>query len=142
MDDSNKGLSFTPYATIQTTKINTDVFKFSSPKDVSYPVAPLVSAKLYTPEGGQLTLKIRAALYMNSEILDAPVVEPPEEDIKNGVLNIYYDYDFSEETPETCNMWYIELDYISPTVKNIKKIISYMKNLDPETSRGTSTEIP
>lgn len=139
MCDSTKELSFTPYPTIQTTKINTEVFTFLQPSQVTYPVAPLVSAKFYTPEGGPLTLKVRATLYMNSEIPDAPFVEPPTE--KDGVLTINYDYNFSMETPETCDVWYVELDYTSETVGNIKTVISYMVNLDPETSRGTTTEV-
>jgi hypothetical protein len=140
MCDSTKELPFTPYPTIQTTKINTLPFTFLEPGEVNYPVAPLVSAKLYTPKGGQLTLKVRATVYMNSEIPDAPVVEPP---VENGtVLTINYDYDFSMETPETCDVWYVELDYTSPTVGNINKIESFMVNLDPETSRGTSVYVP
>jgi len=102
-------------------------------------VAPLVSAKFYTPKGGPLTLKVRATVYMNSEIPDAPVVEPPVE--KDGVLTINYDYDFSMDTPETCDVWYVELDYTSTTVGDITTIMSYMVNLDPETSRGTETSV-
>jgi hypothetical protein len=139
MCDSTKELSFTPYPTVQTTKINTLPFTFLEPSEVNYPVAPLVSAKFYTPKGGVLTLKVRATVYMNSEIPDAPVVEPPVE--KDGVLTINYDYDFSMETPETCDVWYVELDYTSPTVGDIKTIMSYMVNLDPETSRGTTTQV-
>jgi hypothetical protein len=128
-----------PYPTIQTTKINTEVFTFLDPKNVDYPVAPLVSAKFYTPEGGTLTLKVRATLYINSENPDAPLVETPKED--GNVLTINYDYDFSMETPETCDVWYVELDYTSPTVADIKTIMSYMINLDPEGSRGTETTV-
>lgn len=139
MCDSTKPLPFDPYPTIQTTKVNSEVFTFSSPETIVYPVAPLISAKFYTPKGGPLTLKIRATLYINSEVPDAPVVEPP---IENGtVLTLNYDYDFSEETPETCDVWYVELDYTSDTVKNITTITSFMINLDPETSRGTSTGV-
>ena len=128
------------FTVIQNTKINTQVFTFTSPETVTYPVAPLVSAKFYTPEGGVLTLKIRATLYMNSEIPDAPIVETPTE---NGtVLTMNYDYDFSEETPETCDVWYVEVDYTSKTVGDITKIESFMINLDPETSRGTTTNLP
>lgn len=127
------------FTVIQNTKINTEVFTFLSPETVTYPVAPLVSAKFYTPEGGPLTLKIRATLYMNSEIPDAPIVETPTE---NGtVLTMNYDYDFSEETPETCDVWYVEVDYTSDTVANITNVMSYMVNLDPETSRGTETGV-
>lgn len=129
-----------PYPTIQTTKINTEVFTFKQPEHVKYPVAPLVSAKFYTPDGGPLTLKVRATLYINSKNPDAPLVETPKEE--DGVLTINYDYDFSMETPETCDVWYVELDYTSPTVGDITKIKSFMINLDPETSRGTSTDVP
>lgn len=123
---------------LQNTKINTQVFTFSNPETVNYPVAPLVSAKFYTPNG-ILTLKIRATLYMNSEIPDAPIVETPTE---NGtVLTMNYDYDFSEETPETCDVWYVEVDYTSDTVGTITTVESFMINLDPETSRGTVTGV-
>jgi len=127
------------FTVIQNTRINGEPFIFQSPETVTYPVAPLVSAKFYTPEGGELTLKIRATLYMNSEVTEAPIVETPTE---NGtVLTMNYDYDFSEETPETCDVWYVEVDYTSPTVGDIKTIMSYMINLDPEGSRGTETTV-
>ena len=127
------------FKVIQNTRINTQVFTFSDPDTVIYPVAPLVSAKFYTPEGGVLTLKIRATLYMNSEIHEAPIVESPTE---NGtVLTMNYDYDFSEETPETCDVWYVEVDYSSDNVANITTIESFMINLDPEASRGTETGV-
>ena len=129
-----------PYPTIQTTKINTEPFIFKHIKNIKHPVAPLVSAKFHTPKDGPLTLKVRATLYINSKNPDAPLVETPKE--KGNVLTINYDYDFSMETPESCDVWYIELDYTSPTVGNITKIKSFMINLDPETSRGTSTDVP
>jgi hypothetical protein len=128
-----------PYPTIQTTRINTEAFTFKDPKNVNYPVSPLVTAKFYTPEGGPLTLKVRATLYINSKNTEAPLVEFPKE--KGKVLRINYDYDFSMETPETCDVWYVELDYTSPTVGNIKKVRSFMINLDPETSRGTEVGV-
>jgi hypothetical protein len=53
-----------------------------------------------------------------------------------------YDYNFSEETPETCDVYYIEVDYISDTVANITEIKSFMINLDPEGSRGTTLMVP
>ena len=128
------------FTVIQNTKINTQVFTFSSPATVTYPVAPLVSAKFYTPEGGALTLKIRATLYMNSEDTVAPTVQTPIE--SGNVLTMNYDYNFSEETPETCDVYYIEVDYISDTVANITEIKSFMINLDPEGSRGTTLMVP
>jgi len=129
----------TPYPTIQTTKINGEPFIFAQPENVTYPVAPLVTAKFYTPEGGPLTLKVRATLYINSENPDAPLVETPAEN--GSVLTINYDYDFSMDTPETCDVWYVELDYTSDTVGDITTVMSYMVNLDPETSRGTTTTV-
>jgi len=128
------------FTVIQNTKINTQVFTFTSPATVTYPVAPLVSAKFYTPEGGALTLKIRATLYMNSEDTVAPTIQTPIE--SGNVLTMNYDYNFSEETPETCDVYYIEVDYISDTVANITEIKSFMINLDPEGSRGTTLMVP
>ena len=128
------------FTVIQNTKINTTPFTFTSPATVAYPVAPLVSAKFYTPEGGALTLKIRATLYMNSEDTVAPTVQTPIE--SGNVLTMNYDYNFSEETPETCDVYYIEVDYISDTVANITEIKSFMINLDPEGSRGTTLMVP
>ncbi|WP_268848944.1 hypothetical protein [Flavobacterium aestivum] len=128
------------FKVIQNTKINTEPFTFLSPNTVTYPVAPLVSAKFYTPEGGSLTLKIRATLYINSDDPVAPTVETPTE--KGTVLTMKYDYNFSEVTPETCDVWYVEVDYTSDTVSDINKIESFMINLDPETSRGTTTNLP
>ena len=128
------------FTVIQNTKINTTPFTFTSPATVTYPVAPLVSAKFYTPEGGALTLKIRATLYMNSEDTVAPTVQTPIE--SGNVLTMNYDYNFSEETPETCDVYYIKVDYISDTVANITEIKSFMINLDPEGSRGTTLMVP
>ena len=128
------------FTVIQNTKINTTPFTFTSPATVTYPVAPLVSAKFYTPEGGDLTLKIRATLYMNSEDTVAPTVQTPIE--SGNVLTMNYDYNFSEEIPETCDVYYIEVDYISDTVANITEIKSFMINLDPEGSRGTTLMVP
>ena len=128
------------FTVIQNTKNNTTPFTFTSPATVTYPVAPLVSAKFYTPEGGALTLKIRATLYMNSEDTVAPTVQTPIE--SGNVLTMNYDYNFSEETPETCDVYYIEVDYISDTVANITEIKSFMINLDPEGSRGTTLMVP
>ena len=126
------------FTIIQNTKINTQVFTFLSPETVTYPVAPLVSAKFYSPNG-VLTLKIRATLYMNSDDTVPPTVQETTE--SGNVLTMNYDYDFSEVTPETCDIYYIEVDYTSETVENITTIESFMINLDPETSRGTVIEV-
>jgi|TARA_R110000851_G_scaffold309336_1_gene468749 hypothetical protein len=125
---------------VQNTKINTDVFTFKNPETVTYPVAPLISAKLFTPVGGVLTLKIRATLYINSDDAAPPTINIPTED--GTILTLIYSYDFSEVTPESCDVWYVEVDYSSETVGKINKIESFMKDVDPETSRGTSTVLP
>ncbi|MDQ6470384.1 hypothetical protein RB619_07005 [Flavobacterium sp. LHD-80] len=128
------------YTVLQNSRINTGAFIFSHPETVIYPVSPLVSAKFYTPEGGALTLKIRATLYINSEDPANPTVEEPTEE--NNTLTLFFDYNFSEETPESCDVWYVEVDYTSDTVGEITEIISYLKDIDPETSRGTKTNVP
>ena len=127
------------FKVIQNTKINTQVFTFTSPETVTYPVAPLVSAKFYTPAGGALTLKIRATLYINSDDKTPPFVANVVE--KANTLTVNYDFDFSEVTPTSCDVYYIEIDYTSATVKKIKNVMAYMINLDPISSRGTETEV-
>jgi hypothetical protein len=77
---------------------------------------------------------------MNSEDTVAPTIQTPIE--SGNVLTMNYDYNFSEETPETCDVYYIEVDYISDTVANITEIKSFMINLDPEGSRGTTLMVP
>lgn len=127
------------FTVLQNTKINTGDFIFSNPETVTYPVPPLVSAKFYLPKGGPLTLKIRATLYINSEDPNNPTVEEPEE--IGSALRMFFDYNFSEETPESCDVWYVEVDYTSETVSDITEVISFLKDIDPETSRGTETKV-
>ena len=122
------------FKVLQNSKINTGDFIFSNPETVIYPVTPLISASFYSPNG-VLTLKIRATLYINSEDQNNPTVEEPTE--LDNTLQMYFDYDFSEETPESCNVWYVEVDYTSETVGDLIEVVSYLKDLDPETSRGT-----
>jgi hypothetical protein len=133
---------------IQKTKINTGDFVFSNPEAVSIPVAPLVSAKFYPPVGEALALKIRTTLYINSDETNEPTIEEPT--IVDNILHLYYDCDFSNKTPETCDVWYVELDYTSTTVNvgSITQIVSFLRDTnhsntnelgDPPTSRGTET---
>jgi len=128
------------FTVLQNTKINGEPFTFANPETVTYPVPPLVSSKFYTTADGVRTLKIRATLYINSEDNDHPTVEEPKE--INNTLQLFFDYNFSEETPESCDVWYIEVDYTSDTVNNLTETISFLKDIDPETSRGTRTELP
>lgn len=125
---------------IQTTQINQVPFVISDSKEVNYPVAPLVSTKLFTPAGGVATLKIRATLYIDAADTELPWVEQDPEVIDNS-LQLYFDYNYKEETPISLNAWYIELDFTSPTVGEITSITSFLKDIDPETSRGTTTGV-
>jgi hypothetical protein len=127
------------FTILQNTMINTLDFVFHSPGTVTYPVAPLISTKFYSPNG-VLTLKIRATLYINAKDKNEPWLETPTE--LGNSLQLYYDYDFSEETPESCDVWYIEIDYTSPTLGNITEVVSFLRDIDPETSRGTTTHLP
>jgi len=126
------------FKVLQNSKINSGDFIFSNPETVIYPVTPLVSASFYSPDG-VLTLKIRATLYINSEDQENPVVEEPTE--LDNTLQLYFDYDFSEETPESCNVWYVEVDYTSETVGDLIEVVSYLKDLDPETSPKTKIKL-
>ena len=126
------------FKVLQNSKINTGDFIFSNPETVIYPVTPLISASFYSPND-ILTLKIRATLYINSEDQNNPTVEEPTE--LDNTLQMYFDYDFSEETPESCNVWYVEVDYTSETVGDLIEVVSYLKDLDPETSKGTKTKV-
>lgn len=132
---------------IQNTKINSKDFTFLDPADVTYPVAPLVSTNLLPPVGGVFTLKIRATLYINTDINKEPKIKSVVE--KDNILTIIYKHSFSESTPETCDIWYIEVDYTSNTAKDITQVISFLQGSkkeeggelgDPPTSRGTKTD--
>lgn len=125
---------------IQTTQINQNPFVILNSEEVNYPVAPLVSAKLYTSADGIETLKIRTTLYIDAADTELPWVEQNPEVIDNS-LQMYFDYNYKEETPVSLNVWYIELDYTSATVGEITSITSFLKDIDPETSRGTVTDI-
>ncbi|MGQ7946511.1 hypothetical protein [Flavobacterium sp. WC2509] len=134
------------FKVIQTTKINTQEFTFLEPDNVNYPVSPAASTKYYTPIGGSLTLKVRATLYINSEESIAPTIKSVKE--KDGVLKIKFNSNLTKKTPETCDVWYVELDYTSETVADITKVITYLidnsredgENDDPPVSRGTRTD--
>lgn len=126
------------FKVLQNSKINTGDFIFSNSETVIYPVTPLISSSFYSPND-VLTLKIRATLYINSEDQNNPTVEEPTE--LDNTLQMYFDYDFSEETPESCNVWYVEVDYTSETVGDLIEVVSYLKDLDPETSKRTKVLI-
>lgn len=123
---------------IQITRINTLDFEFLDKDNLTFPVPPLASAKLYDNKEVK-TLKICATLYINSKDSQNPVVGTLTE--HDDTVEIYFDYDWDESTPNTYDVWYVEIDYTSDTVENIKTVMSYLRNIDPITSRGTETGV-
>lgn len=140
---------------IQITKINTGDFVFNNTEDLGLPVAPLVSTK-FLPENPDI-LKIRATLYINSEENDVPTISEPIVD--GSTLSVYFNSNFSLNTPATSNVWYVEVDYTSnpndAPAGSIKNVVSYLVDTNsssgkqlgggledgPPTSRGTQTGV-
>lgn len=123
---------------VQITRINTEDFIFSDKSNLTFPIPPLASAQRYRNQG-VLTLKICATVYINSKDSQNPVVGTLIENDNN--VEIYFDYDWDESSPDTYDVWYVEVDYISDTINNITSVKSYLRNIDPETSRGTTTQV-
>lgn len=149
MTDSTKLSKKNDYQPVQVTQVSKGIdFKFNDPDNVTYPVAPLVSANFFTSKTGEKTLKIRATLYINTDSDHEPIVKEPKE--KGNQLIIKFKHSFSTTTPETCDVWYVELDYTSATIDNITQVISYLQDNKkgddcelgdpPPTSRGTKTD--
>jgi hypothetical protein len=132
-------LESTRYKVVQNTRINTKEFTFEDTNHLQHPLPPLVSVESYISAGGLPTLKIRATLYINSEFTQNPIVSVPT--LKGTTLEIYFDYDYTEDTPETCDVWYVEINYYSTDVTQIETVIAYLRNVDPETSRGTEVNV-
>lgn len=129
-----------PLKVVQISQINQVPFIISNTNEVSYPLSPLVSANLFTPANGDQILKIRVTLYIDAADKELPWVEPNPEEIDNS-LQLYFDYNYQEEKPVSLNVWYMELDYSSDNLTEITSITSYLKDIDPETSKGTTTKI-
>ena len=123
---------------IQISQINQVPFVISNSEDVAYPLSPLVSTTL--SPGGVATLKIRVTLYIDSADKELPWVEQNPKVIENS-LQLYFDYNYQEEKAVSLNVWYMELDYILLAGEQITSVTSYLKDIDPETSRGTETKI-
>jgi hypothetical protein len=135
---------------VQITKINGDDFKFTDIENLTLPIPPLASVNFYENEEEEKTLKICATLYINSKESKAPSFGSLTQN-KNGTAEIYFDYIWDRYSPETYDVWYIEIDYTSKTVGNITEVTSYLQYTvppldggvgeDPKTSRGTKTSV-
>jgi hypothetical protein len=125
---------------IQNTQVNQIPFTLVHSDEVTYPISPLASVKLITPTDGAPFLSIRVTLYIDSSVTESPRVQPNPAVIDNS-LQLYFDYNYTEETPKSLNAWYLELEYASPVVKEITSVTSYLKDIDPETSKGTTTKV-
>ncbi|WP_281230917.1 hypothetical protein [Flavobacterium gelatinilyticum] len=126
------------FTVVQQNKINTEPFGFLDGVNLDNPVPPLVSTKTYDRFGVK-TLKISAILYVNYKDAQNPYIGKLNE--VDGRLEINYCYDFSEIKPLAYDVWYIEIDYTSAGVENIKEVVSFLQDIDPITSRGTETAV-
>lgn len=129
-----------PFEIIQNTQINQIPFTLLHSNEVTYPISPLASVKLISPNDGAPFLSIRVTLYIDSAVTESPRVQPKPEVIDNS-LQLYFDYNYTEEIPKSLNAWYIELEYTSPAAKQITSVTSFLKDIDPETSKGTTTKV-
>ncbi|MEL1242160.1 hypothetical protein [Flavobacterium flavipallidum] len=129
-----------PLNVIQISQINQEPFVITNSDDSIYPLSPQVSTTLLTSTNGEEILKIRVTLYIDAADKQLPWVEPNPEEIENS-LQLYFDYNYQEEKPVSLNVWYMELDYTSDTLTEITSITSFLKDIDPETSKGTKTQV-
>ena len=121
---------------VQNTQINQNPFFIVNSSEIDYPISPLVSAEFINAN----TFSIRATLYIDSADNALPNVEENPIVIDNS-LQLYFDYNFQEEIPQSLNVWYLELDYALSEGEQITSITSFLKNIDPETSRGTVVDV-
>jgi len=120
----------------QCSLINIEPFYIKDTKALGFPMAPLVSVFGYSDDGIK-KIKIRTVLFIDSND-QKPVLGFTVEEI-NNVLFVTSDYDFVEDSPKSFSCYYVELDYTSETVADLVMVTSYLVDLDPKTSRGTST---
>lgn len=121
---------------IQITQINQTPFTIVNSQSIDYPISPLVAAVFINAN----TLRIRVTLYIDSADKELPWVEPNPVIIDNS-LQLYFDYNYQEEIPTSLNVWYMELNYVLSEGEQITSITSFLKDIDPETSRGTKTQV-
>jgi hypothetical protein len=121
---------------VQVSKINLEnSFIFNEDKSVGFPMEPLISTEVIDCN----ILKVRIAVFIDKDNEMDPYVEVISE--TDDTLNISIKYNYKEEKPLEYNCYYLEIDYTSDSVTNIKKINSKLIDIDPRTSRGTVTEV-
>lgn len=126
------------YSILQITKLNTIPLIFSSTKNLSYPMPPLVTSEL-VDDDGESFIKVRATLFIDSENESTPTIDSITETAR--IIEIIYSYDYSEEIPSSYDTWYVEIDCTSKEIQDIKNVVSFLRDVDPRTSRGTQTRV-
>jgi hypothetical protein len=125
------------YSIIQISKINTSPFSFVAPT-TSYPMSPFISTEILSNENDAM-LKVRATLFIDARNTASPTVNNIKQ--TNQAVEIIYAYDYSEEIPTEYDAWYVEIDCITKTLDAITNTITFLRDLDPKTSRGTETRV-
>jgi len=126
------------YSVLQITKLNTIPLIFSSTKNLSYPMPPLVTSEL-VDDDGESFIKVRATLFIDSENESTPTIDSITETAR--IIEIIYSYDYSEDIPSSYDTWYVEIDCTSKEIEDIKNVVSFLRDVDPTTSRGTQTRV-
>lgn len=133
--------SITP---LQCTLINSTPLNITETKDIGFPMAPMITAKYYK-DNHNLVIKIRAVVFVDSLAgINAITSQSNFPVLENGnVLNLTIEYNYTEDNPTSFYCFYIEFDYSSQAVKSgtITQITSFLKDMDPVTSRGTTTNV-
>ena len=122
----------------QLTLINSEPFYIIDIKQLGFPMAPLVTVLGYI-ENEIKKIKIRTVLFIDSSVIEPKFGFVFREE--KNTLFITSDYKFHEDSPKSFNCYYVELDYNSNTIDDLNMVTSYLCDLDPKTSRGTSTMV-
>jgi hypothetical protein len=126
------------FVTKQFSLINSSPFYIEDIDMLGFPLAPLVSVIGYVSEGTK-KIKIRTVVFVDSA-LEKPIMNFLGEQ-KGKTLELYSIYDYKEDNPKSFNCYYVELDFTSKNVEEITSVVSFLKDIDPKTSRGTSTAV-
>ncbi len=124
--------------TTQLTQINSEPFYITDTKYLGFPMAPLVTVLGYI-ENEIKKIKIRTTLFIDSSVIEPKFGFVFKEE--KNTLFLTSDYKFQEDSPKSFNCYYVELDYYSKTIDNLNMVTSFLCDLDPKISRGTSTSV-